>query len=507
MDNKLIRNDIDIEYIIEGLLAKFDLSSVNEEIRNMIYELLHIFYHSEDGIYVVDGDGISLRANPAFEEIAGVKVEELFNQDVKQLVKKGIFSRSAAAEAIEEKKVKTIVQEYANGKIGLVTSTPIKNHNGDVIRVISNIRDITELSKLYETLSAKERLIQKYSKILGETNLLETNGIVAESESMLNTIKMARRVAEVDSNAIILGESGVGKGMIAKLIASMSNRFDKPFIAVNCSAIPEQLMESELFGYVEGAFTGANKGGKAGLVEAADGGILFLDEIGEMPLSLQPKLLTFLESKEITKVGATKAKSLNVRILTATNKNLLEMVKRGRFREDLYYRLNVIPITISPLRERREDILHITDHLLEMFNNRYKRNRKISNDVMNVFLDYSWPGNVRQLKNALERMVILSSDDIITVRDLPREILCANENDREILATAMEEMILPMSMPDKVMELESKLIEEALKRGGSIRNAAKLLGITSSALFRKLKKQNKCVKIETNRIEIETNRA
>ena len=490
MDNGNIQN------LIDQMMKKFRLETMSEEAISILNELLHIFYHSEDGIYVVDGKGITVRANPSFGEFAGVRVEDLIGRDVRELVQKGVFSRSAAWEALEEKKVKTIVQEYANGKIGLVTSTPVKNSKGEVVKIISNIRDITELSRLYDTLSAKERLIQKYSMMIDEINLLEANGIVAESESMLNTVKAARKVAKTDGGVIILGESGVGKSMIAKLIANLSDRSGKPFVSVNCGAIPEGLMESELFGYVEGAFTGASKGGKVGLIEAADGGTLFLDEIAEMPLFLQSKLLMFLENKEVVRVGAVKPRKVNVRIITATNKNLQEMVKQGKFRDDLFYRLNVIPITIPPLRERTEDILPLVNKLLEELNERNKEHKKVSREVIDVFMEYSWPGNIRQLKNVLERMFILSGGDTLEYADLPKELLSNGKNGTQPVKPEGKKISLPISMPDEIAEMEKNMIRMALKEGGSIRKAARLLGVTPSTLFRRMNKFE-CFKNET----------
>jgi PAS domain S-box-containing protein len=483
MDNKNTQN------LIDQMMKKFNPGSMNEEAVNILNELLHIFYNSEDGMYVVDGNGITVRANPSFAKFAGVEAEDLIGQDVRELVRRGVFSRSAALEALEEKKVKTIVQEYANGKIGLVTSTPVTDSKGEV-KIISNIRDITELSRLYDTLSAKDRLIQKYSKMIDEINLLEANGIVAESESMLNTVKAARKVAKTDGSVILFGESGVGKSMVAKLIANLSDRSGKTFVSVNCGSIPEGLMESELFGYVEGAFTGASKGGKIGLIEAANGGTLFLDEIAEIPLFLQPKLLMFLENKEVIRIGSVKPKKVDVRIITATNKNLQEMVKQGTFRDDLYYRLNVIPITIPPLRERTEDIVPLVNNLLEDLNRRNKEHKKISREVINAFMEYPWPGNIRQLKNVLERMFILSGGDILESSDLPKELTANGKSGRPLPEPDGKSRRLPASMPDELAEIEKNMIREALKQGGSIRKAAKLLGITPSSLYRRMSKFN-----------------
>ncbi|HML36589.1 MAG TPA: sigma 54-interacting transcriptional regulator [Bacillota bacterium] len=475
-----------IQSLIDGMMNKFHMESMSEDAVNILNELLHIFYNSEDGIYVVDGKGITIRANPSFGKFAGVEIEGLIGRDVRELVREGVFSRSAAIEALEEKKVKTIVQEYSNGKIGLVTSTPIKNSKGEVIKIISNIRDITELSKLYDTLSAKERLIQKYSKMIDEINLMEANGIVAESEGMLNTIKAARKVARTDGGVIILGESGVGKSMIAKLIANLSDRSGKTFVSVNCGAIPEGLMESELFGYVEGAFTGASKGGKVGLIE----------EIAEIPLFLQPKLLMFLENKEVVRVGAVKPKKVNVRIITATNKNLYEMVKQGTFRDDLYYRLNVIPITIPPLRDRKEDIIPLINNLMEDLNERNGEKKTVSKEVINIFMEYSWPGNIRQLKNVLERMYILSSGEMLEYADIPKELLGNGNGVHPSGGTNIRAVTLPLSLPDEIAEMEKEMIRKALKQAGSIRKAAKLLGLSSSSLFRRMTKFD-CFEKET----------
>lgn len=470
-------------------LNTFEKYNLDDEHFKMLIELLHVFYHSNDGIYVVDGNGVTVRVNPAFEVVSGIQAEKLIGKSVTELQKEGAFSRTAAAEAIKKRDAVTITQKYKNGKVGLVTSTPIKDVEGQVIRVISNVRDITELQKLYDEILVKERLIQNYSSILNESSVKETVGIVSASDSMNYTVTKARKVAEIDSTVLICGESGVGKGLVAKLIALCSARYNKPFVTVNCGAIPEQLMESELFGYTGGAFTGAFREGKIGLAEAANGGILFLDEIGEMPVSLQSKLLTFLETKEIVKVGDIKPKKLDVRVIVATNKNLLDMVQKDIFREDLYYRINVAPIEIAPLRERKEDIILLANTILKEMNQKNTTNKRFTREIIDHFIEYDWPGNVRQLRNVIEQMVIFSDAEILTIGDIPKEI-CVNceISKAENTTTVKDEQKRAYAFFEEISRHEKQLIEAALAECGSIRRAAMKLGMSHSSLHRRMKK-------------------
>jgi len=480
----------DYSAIDEDILKKCEEIQRNygdAELVNFVRELLFVFYHSRDGLYVVNGDGLTLRVNPAFEALTGIRAEQFLNRDVRELEREGFFYPSVASEVLESQKSKTIIQEYKNGGTALVTGSPIYDDKGKVIRVISNIRDISELTKLYEELLYNKNLVNQYSKMIADMNNLESQGFIAVSKEMLNIVETVKRVASVDSNVLILGESGVGKGHVAKLIASFSDRSTRPFITVNCSAIPEQLMESELFGYAAGAFTGASKTGKMGLIEAANGGFLFLDEIADMPLQLQPKLLMFMESKEVTKVGATEAKSVDVRIIAATNANLPEKIKEGKFREDLYYRLNVIPIVVPPLRERKDDIIPITIHLLNQINKKYGTLKTISQEVMQRLLEHPWPGNVRQLKNLLERVIILSAGNEIVIEDMPKDFF-SEEETVSVNGDFINKLELPGSLPEEIEKLEQHWIAMALEKGGSIRKAAGLLGMDSSALYRKMKK-------------------
>ena len=452
--------------------------------RNVFYlELMHVFMNLQDGIYVVDAEGMTLRVNPAFEKISGTPQEIFLGRNVRDLVKKGVFTQSVALKVIKSHQTETIIQEYKNGKIGLVTANPIFDDTGKLLRIISNIRDITELQELYSTLAVKDQLIKKYSDTIARIDMPAIHGLVAESEEMRHILQIAEKLAAADSNILILGESGAGKGVIAKYIAHLSNRRERPFISINCSAIPEPLMESELFGYEKGAFTGASASGKAGLIEMADGGILFLDEIGDMPLFLQGKLLTFLETNEIPKIGAPKTKQVDVRVIAATNKNLNQLAADRLFRKDLYYRLDILSVEIPPLRERKDDIIPLAESFLSKANGKNGFERTIAASVLKFFLDYDWPGNVRQLRNLIEKLVVLSQRNEISMDDLPAEYTnWAVETDMQM------ETSLPLSLPSLIHSIEQKHIKFALEKGGSIRKAAELLGISPSKLFRKISK-------------------
>ena len=453
---------------------------------SLITDLIAAFCYSTDGIYIVDQDGNTALANPAFEELSGSSLDELIHKNVAELVEQGYFTPSVAHEVLKTGKIQTLIQLNKNGKITLTTGNPIFDEQGNVIRVVSNIRDITELTRLSNELSVKNVLLENHGRILDRTSINANGNIIAESDGMKNILKLASRVALTDSTVLLLGESGVGKGVIAKHIYNESSRLNKPFISLNCSAIPENLLESEIFGYVSGAFTGANRTGKIGLAEAADGGFLFLDEIAELPLSLQPKLLQFLETGEILSVGTTKTKKLNVRVIAATNRILDAMVSSGNFRSDLYYRLNVVPIMIPPLRERKEDIAPLILQRIKKYNEKYKTNRSISHEAFEILVSYSWPGNIRELLNLVERLLVLCENDEIKVSDLPMEIIM---DKKELKPDLLEgKASLPVSMPQLVKNLEDTLIQKALDQGGSIRNAAKLLDITASALFRRIQK-------------------
>jgi transcriptional regulator with PAS, ATPase and Fis domain len=312
---------------------------------------------------------------------------------------------------------------------------------------------------------------------------VDLSNIIFRSGEMERIVETALRVAKVNSTILLLGESGVGKGMIAKLIHKHSERNNGPFIRVDCAGIPDTLIESELFGYERGAFTGAKTEGKPGFFELANKGTLFLDEIGEIPITLQSKLLRFLEDHEIIHVGGTEAKEIDVRIITATNKNIEEMVASKKFREDLYYRLNVVPIHITPIKERRDDILPLIYHFLEKFNKTYRKEKVLSPEAIDVLCKYDFPGNVREIANFIERLVVVTEKERIEVQDLPNAI--AGYRAKEIPYSFLFEGI---SLKDALERCESHIIESTVKKYGSQHEAAKTLRVDQATISRKIKK-------------------
>lgn len=293
---------------------------------------------------------------------------------------------------------------------------------------------------------------------------------------------MVIRLARVDSTVLITGESGTGKELVAETIHNYSDRKQEPFIKVNCGAIPENLLESELFGYEPGAFTGARQGGKPGYFELAQGGTLFLDEIGDLPFNLQVKLLRVLQAREIIRVGGTKPLKIDVRIVAGTHRNLREMVKRREFREDLYYRLNVVPVNVPPLRERKEEITSLVMHFMRLFNRKYRLTKKISPEVIDIFMQYDWPGNVRELENLVERLVVITPEDVITREDLPAQLMGQRRNLSEVSVSG----IIPLR--EAVESVEKQILEQAYTEYRTTRQMARALQVDASTVVRKAAK-------------------
>ncbi|MDD2585864.1 MAG: sigma 54-interacting transcriptional regulator [Syntrophomonadaceae bacterium] len=479
--------------IIGAVAVLQDISEINKMSKELRYvkelneELDAIVESSFDGLFITDGDGNILRYNKAFEQLTGINAHEYRGRSVSDIKNDGILTEPVTFDVLKQKKTITVMQESRYGKITLTTGNPVIDKNGDIIRVVCNVRDITELNMLKQKLEQVQGLSQHYESQLRTLKLQYDNSekLVFTSTKMKNLVSMVVRLAVVDSTILITGESGTGKELIAEIIHNNSSRKDKPFIKVNCGAIPENLLESELFGYDRGAFTGARKEGKPGYIELAAGGTLLLDEIGEVPQNIQVKLLRFLQSKEISRVGGRSYNKVDVRILAATNRDLLDMVQRNEFREDLYYRLNVVPVHVPPLRDRKEDIPSLISHFLQLFNRKYKMNKRVLPEVVDIFMEYNWPGNVRELENLIERLVVITLNEIISREDLPSHL--AKPQD-ESTPYVLVSGIIPLRAA--IESVEKQLLEKVYAQFRTTRQMAKELEVDASTVVRKAAKYN-----------------
>ena len=351
--------------------------AVTQELNRELDAIIDSVY---DGVYITDGEANTLRINKSYTRMTGISPEEVLGKNMKNLVAKGIYSESVSLLVLEKKAPVTILHQIKGTHKMLITGNPIFNDRNEIIRVVTTVRDVTELNRLEKKLATIEDISNKYHlevQHLRQQQMRQTD-LVEHSAAMKKVLVLAQKVANVDSTVFIGGQTGVGKEMVAKFIHKNSPRRDAPFINVNCAAIPEALLESELFGYEKGAFTGAQALGKPGMFELADTGTILLDEIGDLPISLQAKLLRVLQDKAVLRIGGTKPKQLDVRILAASNLELERLVKDGTFRQDLYYRLNVVPIRIPPLSARKEDIPYLALHFLDFFNKHHSQKKQFS---------------------------------------------------------------------------------------------------------------------------------
>ncbi len=468
-----------------------------DSVKKRYTEVESALENSFDGVMITSNKGIGIRVNPALLRLTGLEEKHFIGKRIDSLTKEGFFAyEPITIRALREKRIVTGVQEINTGKAVTVTGVPVMNNNKKVIRVITNVRDLVELNRLKEDMQKSQELLMRYQSELAELRfeLAKKQQIIAQSEDMLSVLETAFYVANSDANILILGESGVGKDVIARLIHANSYREGNGgFIKVNCAAIPRELMEAEFFGYEKGAFTGARQGGRRGYFELADGGTLFLDEIADLPLDLQGKLLRALEDGEIFRLGSEKPIRVDVRIVAATNKNLEEMVAAKEFRGDLFYRLNVVPITVPPLRERKEDISALLAHFLARFNEKYNVYKSFSREILQLLMNYSWPGNVRELINLVERMVITTRDSIILPEHLPSAMLAQVKSCPNSAVTLMEtdylrEQLRSKNMKEILDEVEKKILLLAFTEHKSSRKVGELLGISHSSVINKLRK-------------------
>jgi transcriptional regulator with PAS, ATPase and Fis domain len=372
----------------------------------------------------------------------------------------------------------------------MVTGRPIFNEDGSIKLIVINARDITEIYDLTEELQKARQAEKMYMDHLSDLSSLAKKEfpILAVSKAMNDTLQLAEKVAGFQTTVLIMGESGVGKEEVAKYIHHRSMRKEGPFIAVNCGAIPDNLLESEMFGYERGAFTGALQSGKEGLIEAAEGGTIFLDEIGETSLDFQVKLLRFLEKKEIRRIGNVSSKTIDVRVVAATNRDLKQLIEEGKFREDLYYRINVVQITVPALKQRRDDIMPLAALFLQMANQKYGQEKLFTYEVVQELESREWLGNVRELKNVVENMVIVSNNEYLQVEDLPwykDRLDGENEKGDEVFLLGED-----ISLADALDDYEKKLLLKMKGRCSTTRDMADKLKVNQSTIVRKLKKHN-----------------
>lgn len=472
----------------------FDLFHQNPELFIGILESIN------DAIYITDQAGTTLWINTVSETMFCLPRSVIIGRNVRDLERNGVFKPSVILKALKEGKNVSVVQEVAEGRRYIATGHLVKNKEDKVIAAVAHSRDITEVVKNATKLQEIEELLDKYSTYIRKlTNMRENRDGVEyinfgwKSNSRITVNKIIEKIAAVDTMSLIVGETGSGKSLTAERIHSLSKRRTRPFVEINCASIPESLLESELFGYEKGSFTGATSKGKPGLIKAAEGGTLFLDEIGEMPLHLQAKILHFLQSKTYLPIGARKPEQADVRIIAATNRDLESMVTEGTFRSDLFYRMNVLTVKIPALRESRNDIKDLAIYYLNLFNDKYNKQKYFSDGVVKTFLQYAWPGNVRELENLIERLVILSEDELIEEKDLPQKMMKQN------IISNVPYHSNKTTMPEILEEMEKKMIIDAIEKENSTRKAAKFLGVTQSLLMRRIRKYNIQLVVEESR--------
>lgn len=441
------------------------------------------FELSHDGIVIADHQGNIVYMNPAAERLEETSKEHILGRTARELLEEGIYQVSVTVKVFESRKTETAM-DTKGGRQLILTGVPIFDKKGGIKWVYINERDVTELNQVKRELENDRLQLQQYrnelSRIREETS--KQRMIIGKSAKVKQNMELLKRLAPTETLILIEGESGTGKDVHARWIHEHSLRAAAVFIKVDCGALSETLLESELFGYEEGAFTGAKRKGKKGLVEEADGGTLFLDEIGELPINLQTKLLRLVQEKTFIPVGGVKSKSVDIRLIAATNKDLKKMVSQKTFREDLYYRLNVIPLRLPALRERKEDIFEFVNFFLESFNKKHGYRKEMAPEAIAALCSYQWPGNVRELSNIMERLIIVTSKSTIGREDILRAM---PEYEELSLGKIIGENT---RYEEAKMQFEKEYFKYMLREGKTLKTTAETIGISESTLKRKLRK-------------------
>ena len=468
-------DDIAKETLKKQLSAIEDVVTINE-INLLNYEenerkLLAILDSVDEGIMVVNKKFQIDIFNNYCEKVYHCKKEEVIGTDIRELIGEDAPAIKLINGGLRYDNVEVNIKTERGEVHYLTTGRSIIDDDNNILGAVASIRDIHKAIEIANVISGTPEVA--FKEIVGNSNKIE------------NVKKLVKTVAKSDSTILFRGESGTGKELFAKAIQSLSSRKNQPFVTISCAALPDNLIESELFGYEKGSFTGALNSGKEGLFKEAHGGTLFLDEIGELSMVLQAKLLRVLQEGVIRKIGSTKEESVDVRIIAATNRNLEEMIKQGKFREDLYYRLNVIPIIIPPLRERLEDISPLVNLFISKFNKKLGKEIKGTElSFINRLLQYNWPGNIRELQNVIERAMNLCDGEIISLQNLILDIGVANQVEIKI---DLEENIV-LKLKEVVEICEKQAIVTALRKNKSMRKTAKELGVSHTTIINKVNK-------------------
>jgi PAS domain S-box-containing protein len=467
-----------------------ELEEEIDRLRKLNREYEVMFESSIDGLVVADGEGRLLRVNKSYLAISGAREDEVLGHTVMELAERGFLTPSATQLAVENKRPVTAEQIFQNGaRRTLNTANPVFCDKGELIRIVTNVRDMSEVHRLETELQEAKADAHRYAAILKSMKRhSEEEHCAARSACIRTVFQQALEYASTAAPVLITGESGTGKEVIADFIHRNSSREKQPFLKINCAAIPEPLLEAELFGYEGGAFTGARKQGRTGLFEAADGASVFLDEVGEMPLTLQVKLLRFVQNKEFYRLGGNRLVTVDVRIMAATSRPLEEMVAQRSFRPDLFYRLNVLSLRMPALRERGEDIVPLAYHFLCRFNGRYNQEKTLSPQVCALLEAYAWPGNIRELENLLERLVIINTGPVILPEHLPEHLRGNLSNplrQTSFLSTAASSGVFSGYREAREV-FEKEYWSEALRRYSTYRAAAAALGVDHSTIAKKV---------------------
>jgi transcriptional regulator with PAS, ATPase and Fis domain len=496
--------------------SKYEVPEFQEKYGHLFERFDSILNVLHEGICFVSAQGVIVKMNPMYERLSGLPPEALLGKKVSvlnskkgvfdeaepyatQLGKsKGIFRGAVSSIIFKSKQPENSIQKTSGGRRNLLHGYPLLNKDGEVEMVVTFIRDISHLTLFKEQMAYHKDILGKFRFDIRAVESEQSNisQLVVESQEMKKVMAQIKKIAPTDATVLILGDTGVGKGEIARQIHAKSKRAGSVFFNADCTSIPESLVESELFGYAPGAFSGAKREGKPGYFELADNGTIFIDEIGELPLPMQTKLLRVLQDQEIMQVGSLTPKKVNTRIIAATNVNLEEAVANGRFRQDLYYRLHVSVLHIPSLKERVADILPLTEKFLQRYNNKYRKRLSFSEKSLEILLKYSWRGNVRELQNMIQGLVITSEKNIIEPIDLPRVI------PKKVTGQGHADMDLPVnihsgkSLKDIMANIEFDILQQAMIEQGSMTKVAKLFRLDRTTVSRKLRSGERKSSIE-----------